>query len=83
MDIRAHDHSVITCLQLTEDYIISGSDDNTLRVFNAETGDLVHVLSGHDGGVWSSAVRVLSVELQHIKLAGERKARAGDQWQHR
>ena len=35
--------------------IVSGSGDNTVRVWDAATGQPVHVLEGHTGGVWSVA----------------------------
>ncbi|NXV51167.1 FBXW7 protein, partial [Uria aalge] len=37
--------------------IVSGSDDNTLKVWSAVTGECVQTLVGHTGGVWSSQMR--------------------------
>lgn len=34
--------------------IVSGSDDNTLKVWSANTGKCLRTLLGHTGGVWSS-----------------------------
>lgn len=36
--LRGHDDHVITCLQFSGDLIVSGSDDNTLKVWSAITG---------------------------------------------
>jgi len=61
--LKGHDDHVITCLQFSGSddvtlkaprYIVSGSDDNTLKVWNAVTGNCIHTLVGHTGGVWSS-----------------------------
>ncbi len=35
--------------------IISGSDDETIRVWDSHTGDCLKVLPGHQGAVWSVA----------------------------
>jgi hypothetical protein len=45
--LRAHDDHVITCLKFDGYRILSGSDDNTLKVWCARTGNLLHTLSGH------------------------------------
>lgn len=52
--LRGHDDHVITCLQFCGNRIVSGSDDNTLRVWSATTGMCLRRLVGHTGGVWSS-----------------------------
>ncbi|XP_013777805.2 F-box/WD repeat-containing protein 7-like [Limulus polyphemus] len=52
--LRGHDDHVITCLQFSANKIVSGSDDNTLKVWNATTGRCMRTLMGHTGGVWSS-----------------------------
>ena len=36
--LKGHDDHVITCLQFSGNTIVSGSDDNTLKVWNAITG---------------------------------------------
>ncbi|XP_039997513.1 F-box/WD repeat-containing protein 7-like [Xiphias gladius] len=38
MVLKGHDDHVITCLQFSGDLIVSGSDDNTLKVWSAITG---------------------------------------------
>lgn len=36
--LKGHDEHVITCLQFCGNRIVSGSDDNTLKVWSAITG---------------------------------------------
>ncbi|KAB7495298.1 F-box/WD repeat-containing protein 7, partial [Armadillidium nasatum] len=52
--LKGHDDHVITCLQFSGNVVVSGSDDNTLKVWDATTGKCMRTLSGHTGGVWSS-----------------------------
>ncbi|XP_060520320.1 F-box/WD repeat-containing protein 7 [Cylas formicarius] len=52
--LKGHDDHVITCLQFSDNKIVSGSDDNTLKVWSAVTGKCLRTLVGHTGGVWSS-----------------------------
>lgn len=52
--LNGHDDHVITCLQFSGNRIVSGSDDNTLKVWSAVTGKCLRTLVGHTGGVWSS-----------------------------
>ncbi|KAK3862746.1 hypothetical protein Pcinc_031420 [Petrolisthes cinctipes] len=52
--LKGHDDHVITCLQFNYNIIVSGSDDNTLKVWNATSGKCMRTLTGHTGGVWSS-----------------------------
>ncbi|KAI3376042.1 hypothetical protein L3Q82_016578 [Scortum barcoo] len=52
MVLKGHDDHVITCLQFSGDLIVSGSDDNTLKVWSAITGKCLRTLvTGHTGGV--------------------------------
>ena len=55
--LRGHDDHVVTCLEFDGVRIISGSDDNTLKVWCAVTGNLIRTLLGHTGGVWSSHLK--------------------------
>ena len=55
--LKGHDDHVITCLQFCNNRIVSGSDDNTLKVWNATTGKCLRTLAGHTGGVWSSQMQ--------------------------
>jgi hypothetical protein len=52
--LKGHDDHVITCLQFCGNRIVSGSDDNTLKVWSAVSGKCLRTLIGHTGGVWSS-----------------------------
>ncbi|KAH7968834.1 hypothetical protein HPB52_011713 [Rhipicephalus sanguineus] len=52
--LRGHEDHVITCLQFSGNRIVSGSDDNTLKVWSATSGRCLRTLIGHTGGVWSS-----------------------------
>lgn len=56
LHLKGHEDHVITCLQFnpTSNIIVSGSDDNTLRVWSSITGRCFISLIGHTGGVWSS-----------------------------
>ncbi|KAJ2798752.1 SCF ubiquitin ligase complex subunit cdc4, partial [Coemansia guatemalensis] len=48
--------SVVTCVQLTDEYIVAGFDTKNIYVFDIATGATVRQLVGHDGGVWALAV---------------------------
>ncbi|XP_037615029.1 F-box/WD repeat-containing protein 7-like isoform X2 [Sebastes umbrosus] len=61
MELKGHDDHVITCLQFSGDLIVSGSDDNTLKVWSAITGKCLRTLTGHTGGVWCSQMTVATV----------------------
>lgn len=52
--LKGHDDYVITCLQFSNNRIVSGSDDHTLKVWSAITGKCLRTLYGHTGGVWAS-----------------------------
>uniref|UniRef100_A0A6G1SBK2 F-box/WD repeat-containing protein 7 n=1 Tax=Aceria tosichella TaxID=561515 RepID=A0A6G1SBK2_9ACAR len=56
MQLRCHEDSVITCLQYNHltNTVVSGSDDQTLKVWSSDTGKCIATLEGHSGGVWSS-----------------------------
>nr|CAB3245414.1 F-box/WD repeat-containing protein 7 [Phallusia mammillata] len=55
--LKGHDDHVITCLQFNGSRIVSGSDDNTLKVWSAISGKCLRTLTGHTGGVWASQMR--------------------------
>uniref|UniRef100_A0A8C7WM47 F-box domain-containing protein n=1 Tax=Oryzias sinensis TaxID=183150 RepID=A0A8C7WM47_9TELE len=61
MVLKGHDDHVITCLQFSGDLIVSGSDDNTLKVWSVVTGKCLQTLTGHTGGVWCSQMAVATV----------------------
>ncbi|KAL4067830.1 WD40-repeat-containing domain protein [Scleroderma yunnanense] len=51
----AHGTSVVTCLLLSHERIISASDDHSIHVYSPATGELLLSLDGHEGGVWALA----------------------------
>jgi len=55
--LRSHDDHVITCLKFDGFRVVSGSDDCTLKVWCALTGQLLQTLVGHTGGVWASQLK--------------------------
>ncbi|XP_071088653.1 F-box/WD repeat-containing protein 7-like [Haliotis cracherodii] len=59
--LKGHDDHVITCLEFCGTRIVSGSDDNTLKVWSAISGKCLRTLVGHTGGVWSSQMSGLTV----------------------
>jgi WD40 repeat protein len=46
--LRSH-RAAVNALALSEGLIASASGDRSLRIWDAETGDLVHVYDGHHG----------------------------------
>lgn len=53
MQLTGHTHHVVTCLQFDEDKVVTGSDDCCVNIYDIKTGELKHVLKGHEGGVWA------------------------------
>lgn len=54
-NVHSHD-SIVTCLLFSRDRIISASDDHSIHVYSAVTGQRLMSLDGHEGGVWAIAV---------------------------
>jgi hypothetical protein len=55
--LRGHSDEVTTCAVSPDgSFIVSASNDGTLRVWEAGSGRVRHVLAGHSGAVWSCAV---------------------------
>lgn len=46
--LRSH-RAAVNALALSEGLIASASGDRSLRIWDAETGDLLHVYDGHHG----------------------------------
>lgn len=55
ISVPAHGCSVVTCLLISHDRVITASDDHSINVHDPLTGQLIHNLHGHAGGVWSLA----------------------------
>ena len=54
MSLHGHSDSVNSvCFNHDGSQVASGSEDNTVKVWNAKTGDLVQSLQGHSGDVYS------------------------------
>lgn len=59
--VPCHEHSdlphygVITCLKLSKGRVFAASDDHTITMHAAETGDLIRTFEGHTGGIWDLA----------------------------
>ncbi len=58
----------VWCSEMTDDLIVSGSTDRTIRVWNINTGVCQHVLYGH-----TSTVRCLALH-GDIVVSGSRDA---------
>ncbi|KAH7343344.1 cell division control protein 4 [Rhizoctonia solani] len=57
--------SVITCLLLSRNRIITASDNPQIHVYSPNTGELMLHLEGHKGGVWALAVSSSSPSVPH------------------
>lgn len=51
--VPGHGANVVTCLQFDDERIITGADDKMINIYDPETGKLLNILSGHEGGVWA------------------------------
>jgi WD40 repeat protein len=55
--LMGHSHIVSSLVMTTNSqYLISGSQDKTVRVWNLETGKLIHTLKSHREGVYTVAL---------------------------
>lgn len=50
--IVAHDVDVITCLEITPEYVITAADDTFVKIYSLD-GEKLTTLKGHEGGVWA------------------------------
>ncbi|CCG81807.1 putative Cell division control protein Cdc4 [Taphrina deformans PYCC 5710] len=53
LSFESHGRHVVTCLQLDDEKIITGSEDSNINIFDVRTGELRMTLEGHEGGVWA------------------------------
>ncbi len=51
--MTGHTGSVATLLKLTNQFLASGSYDNSIKIWNIETGQLIRTLQGHSDYVVS------------------------------
>ncbi|KAG9078853.1 SCF ubiquitin ligase complex subunit cdc4 [Ceratobasidium sp. UAMH 11750] len=51
-----HGSSVVTCALISHGRIITASDDHEIHVYSPETGERLHTMKEHEGGVWALAV---------------------------
>lgn len=51
--LSGHTTSVIACLQVEDNYVITGGCDKMIRVYNLVNKRFLLQLSGHDGEVWA------------------------------
>jgi F-box and WD-40 domain protein CDC4 len=56
LSFPVHGSFVITCLVFSQGRIICASDDASINVYSPVTGQILHSLQGHKGGVWALAV---------------------------
>lgn len=56
LELKGHRNNIITCVQMFDNTIVSGSNDNTLKVWNASTGKCLQTLLGHTGTIWSTQI---------------------------
>lgn len=53
LSFESHGRHVVTCLQLDDEKIVTGSEDANINIFDVKTGILRISLEGHEGGVWA------------------------------
>ncbi|KAI5967748.1 hypothetical protein CANMA_002928 [Candida margitis] len=53
ISVKGHGNKVVTCLQHDEENIVTGVDDKYILIYSTQTGQLMKVLEGHEGGVWA------------------------------
>lgn len=53
ISISGHGANIVTCLQHDEEKVITGIEGKVIHVHSTQTGKLLRLLRGHDGGVWA------------------------------
>lgn len=54
-----HGHSDdVNCIAVIDNRVLTGSDDKSVRLWDADSGQVVHVLTGHEGEVYCVALGV-------------------------
>lgn len=53
ISISGHGANIVTCLQHDEEKVITGIEGKVIHVHLTQTGQLLRLLKGHEGGVWA------------------------------
>lgn len=53
LSFPGHSSHVVTWLLFDDEKIVSGSDDQSIHIYDIKEGELVKKLIGHQGGVWA------------------------------
>ncbi|KAI7871462.1 WD40-repeat-containing domain protein [Spinellus fusiger] len=53
IQLYGHSNNAVTCLQFDDEKLITGSDDQSVNVYDIKSGKLIRVLNGHSSGVWA------------------------------
>ena len=53
ISVSGHGNKVVTCLQHDDEKVVTGVDDKCILIYSTQTGQLMKVLEGHEGGVWA------------------------------
>ncbi|KAI8093169.1 WD40-repeat-containing domain protein [Halteromyces radiatus] len=61
-------NALVTSLQMDDEFIVVGCDNNRIEVFQATTGQFIRTLRGHHGGVW--ALQFIKTDSQCILVSG-------------
>jgi F-box and WD-40 domain protein CDC4 len=61
-------NALVTSLQMDEEFIVVGCDNNRIEVFDATTGSYLRTLRGHHGGVW--ALQFVKTDTHCILVSG-------------
>ncbi|SAM02283.1 hypothetical protein [Absidia glauca] len=61
-------NALVTSLQMDEEFIVVGCDNNRIEVFDATTGSYLRTLRGHHGGVW--ALQFVKTDSHCILVSG-------------
>ncbi|ORX59699.1 WD40 repeat-like protein [Hesseltinella vesiculosa] len=71
-------NALVTSLQMDEEFIVVGCDNNHIEVFDATSGAHLRTLRGHSGGVW--ALQFIKTKSQCLLVSGgcDRDARVWD-----
>ena len=77
--LKGHDDHVITCLQFCNNRVVSGSDDNTLKVWSATTGKVRFVFIIVYGSILCS-IHIISCVLCSLQCLRTLVGHTGGVW---